>query len=193
MSDEEPKGPMKVVFAPQFKNSFDKLFSPLYAPLRAWKAILRVPREIKWKWQRMQRGWADSDTWGMYWHLSHMIPEMIRHIMTYKNSYPAEFKNTEEWCAVLEKIAAGFELKTKWEDDADEILGYENNHEFHRLRHLNFEHSMAGAPMSEEDKKLYEEKNTEYFALYHRKEEEVQKQFEESFDLLKRYFFHLWD
>lgn len=190
---EEEKKPMKVAFAPGFEDSFNRLFSPVYAPLRAWKTILRIPREIKWKWQRMNRGWADCDTWGMYYHLQQMIPEMIRKLMTYKNSYPGEFKGVEEWAKVLDKMASGFELKMKWEEDADLMLGYEDDHDFHYLRSLHFNHSMSGEPMTKEEEDRYAKKNAEYFELYHRKDEEVKKQFDESFELFHKYFYALWD
>lgn len=95
---------MKVEFAPGFQDSMDKLFHWKYAPYRAWKWFLRIPREIQWKWQRMNRGWSDQDVWGAYYHLSRVIPGMLRNLADNHMGHPGALTD-EEWTAKLRSMA----------------------------------------------------------------------------------------
>jgi len=108
---------MEVKFHPDFYNDMDRLFAWRYAPLRWAQFVWRTPRELKWLWQRMTRGWADSDVWGMNSHLARVIPEMLLHLKENKMGSPAfifaDFMMAddighEKWSSMLQEMADGF-------------------------------------------------------------------------------------
>lgn len=160
---------MKIEFAPGFKNSWDKLFAVRYAPYRAWKAFLRIPREVQWKIQRMNKGWAVSDTWGIYYHLGHVIPEMVRHLRKHLSGHPGYMTN-EQWEIILDNIAYGFELSQAWDDDYVKAVGFtKDGHEY------------------------YDFSDPVWRAAYEKKAKEVEATFQYSMALLAKYWGHLWD
>ncbi len=104
---------MKVIKTPGFKEDMRRLFSnePKYVLIRTWGWITGgVWRELKWKWQKSQRGYSDSDVWGMNNYLAEIIPPMVRQIKR-GHGYPGHGRaNTpEKWAVILEEIAVGFE------------------------------------------------------------------------------------
>ena len=105
---------MKVITTPEFEESFRRLFSdePKYVLLRGWYWITGgVWRELKWKWQRSQRGFSDADVWDTNSYLAKIIPPMVRQLDE-GCSYPGgtgKANTPEKWKAILEEIAVGFE------------------------------------------------------------------------------------
>lgn len=82
----------------------------------------KIPREIKWFYQRGTRGWADYDAWSIDCYVAKIIPPMVRKIM--KDGYGTPFDLTErEWHNILKKIAHGFEAYLAI-DDAPYTLIY---------------------------------------------------------------------
>ena len=95
---------MEIKYTEGFLKSWEKLFHWKYAPLRLIKFIIRIPREIGWKWQRMNRGWADCDVWGMHYHVSNVISGMLEHLSEHHCGHPGDITN-EKWEENLKKWA----------------------------------------------------------------------------------------
>lgn len=134
---------------------------------RFWhNQVKTLPKETKWFFQRGYRGYADCDVWSMDGYLTDIIPAMIRRLMTYKNSYPPEFQNIEEWLQILDEIASGFELMKAWEEDYAAVLGDST--------YVNF-------------------KNPVWKAKLEAKEKEVYEKFEKAKELFCKWYGHLWD
>lgn len=78
------------------------------------KKVSRIPKEIKWFWQRGKRGWADCDVWGFFDYHSRVCKEALLHLKKYKMGYPVIFEESgrdgqKEWNEVLEKMICAFE------------------------------------------------------------------------------------
>ena len=84
--------------------------------------------KIKYKIQRIKRGWSDQDNWNFMDYMCDIIPPMIRQMKKNSISCSPEFydeKNVnnecKQWEDILEEIAQGFEagkaisdLTTRW-------------------------------------------------------------------------------
>jgi len=105
---------MEVKFAPGFEKSMDKLFSWKYAPYRAIKWVLRIPRELKWFFQRGFRGYAECDGWDLDNYIINWLPQALLEL-TKGCSYPSEFKNIKSWHKVLREMSS--KLKRRVEED----------------------------------------------------------------------------
>lgn len=143
-----------------------RLFAWQYAPLRWWQTFLNLPREIKWKWQRMWRGWADSDVWSIDGWFLETMPGMLRLLRKKKIGYPAGLKSVKEWNKILAKMIDGFELRNRWECDYASIVGDQNYYNF---------------------------KDPVWRKKYDAKQKEVDKKFDEAMGLFHKWFFALWD
>lgn len=128
---------MNITYAPGFLKSLNKAFHWKYAPLRAWKTFLRLPREVKWLWQRMTRGWADCDTWGMDRYVARVIPEMLTYLKKHKHGVPGFCfkecphkeggkhcdgcftKAEKEWEDLLDQMVAGFVAGKEMKDELE--------------------------------------------------------------------------
>lgn len=66
-----------------------------------------IKRSIRFLYQRLTRGWDDSDTWNLDWTLSKMtLPRLIRlrEIIVSTKCHPASFENLEEWLLILDDM-----------------------------------------------------------------------------------------
>lgn len=104
---------MKVEWTEQAKEDMKRLFSDewKYKLLRGWRYVSEdFWRELKWKWQRAQRGYSDSDRWDLDSYLSGWLPQALREM---KNgmSYPGwgEASTSKKWAKILEDMAKGFD------------------------------------------------------------------------------------
>ena len=77
-------------------------------PYRGFHKIPQFFRSLKWAYQRATRGYADCDVWDIdMWFLS-IIPNMLRDLEGFGNSYPIS-KTPTEWRATLREMARCFE------------------------------------------------------------------------------------
>lgn len=170
---------LKIEFHPEFWKSVNKLFSNnLYylipRKLNDWRY------EIKWAWQRVFRGYDDRITWDLHYYISEYLPKIIRIMKDNVHGHPAsiiedkskwEVKSVKDWKNVLEKIANGFDAARKIENDEymKEIkLKKPKKDIFGKDSYTSYKY----------DKKCYNK-------LY--------KDFEEGIDLMKHFYFNLWD
>ena len=99
---------------------------------RGFHKISQFFRSLKWAYQRATRGYADCDVWSIdIWFLS-IIPNMLRDLEGFGNSYPIG-KTPIEWRATLREMARCFENAGK-EPDLDEVKTLEGWREFNEAR-----------------------------------------------------------
>jgi hypothetical protein len=153
--------------------------------LRIKDVVRDFPREVKWFFQRGRRGWADCDTWSLDGYMISWLPEALRHLAKNSRGCPPDLyddKATGEdqchkWIAVLEEMAAGFELMRKWEEDYPAVVGVKTENV-----------KVVGS-----DPYYYSFKDPEWVAKYYAKQKEVYEKFEKSQQLLMKYWGNLWD
>jgi hypothetical protein len=151
---------MEIEYAPGFEKSWDKLFHWKYAPLRWYKAIVGIPRDIKWFYQRGTRGWADCDWWSIDSYLAGIISPMVRELRLkgIGYQYPPEVKDitaeemdkvgSEWWKGVLQEIEEGFALHKEdkigfGSESVDTDEAKANRKKFNRAKELFIEYFEA--------------------------------------------------
>ena len=65
-------------------------------------------REIKYKKQRLKRGFDDSETWSLYTTIASFIVPRLKRFKKVNNGYPANLTE-EEWDTILDKMIFSFE------------------------------------------------------------------------------------
>ena len=68
------------------------------------------PRKIKYKKQRLQRGFDDTETWNLDSTILHFILPRLKRFRELANGYPPELGSFEEWQKRLDKAIADIEL-----------------------------------------------------------------------------------
>ena len=85
------------------------------------------PKEVKWCWQRITRGWSDRDTWSFDYYLSKVIGEGVKRLSEKSAGWPDQnFKTYEEYTAMLRKMSDGFLNYNNKLFDTDESLSDED-------------------------------------------------------------------
>lgn len=187
-------------FFPRLKSRFDE-----------------VEYIVKRKWQRFFRGYADSDLWSMDGFLAEFLHKMMdRFIKSKRHGYPAEFahpdwysgkgetseeedeEGSQKWEAVLIKMRDGFQAaKDLCSDAYFEIEDYpmrrDSKGKILPMEWEPVEGDERLSRMKDVDDPEHEEKLKIWNKHYEAWREERNKTFEEGMDLLKKYFFALWD
>lgn len=70
---------------------------------------------IKMSWQRVRRGYSDSDAWSMSYHLAQMIDGMVGKLIEWSTGYPF-ILTAEEWRQILEEIQEGMRAALRAEE-----------------------------------------------------------------------------
>ena len=188
--------------------------------MKNWLSIIRWRYEDfryafrKW-WQRMLRGYADSDLWNMDYALAEYLHRMMdKFIQSKRMSYypvnsclaPDRIDMTEEerdkekqdWESILIKIREGFKAaKDISSDSYFEIEDYPMRKDSKgKILPIEWE-AVEGdgklSRMKEIDDPEHEDKLKTWNKHYEVWREERNKTFEEGMDLFKKYFFALWD
>ncbi len=173
-------------------NIFKGGYMPWY-PYNWWSNIRYFFRTIKWGWQRATKGYSDYDTFDLDIYYSRLMIASLSQFRAETQGYPGYMDSIEEWYAILDKII--FLLKQANEDEPLE--------EKNELAEW-YEEYLETRPLTltkvENDARIYVTNNDEEtetkIKQYHKREEElyqirVQKR-KEAFDLMAKYFGHLW-
>lgn len=149
-----------------------------------WSRLSDIPRNIKYFFQRGFRGYSDCDLWGTWDYLGPLILNMLVDLKRIKHGTPAtedpitgKFSDDPDkdydekrWDDILDKMIRGFAIIAKIQNGELEI----------------------GIGMGDEQKvEMNEQWKKEGWGRFTTKEEE--EQIQESFRLLGRHFFSLWD
>lgn len=177
---------------------------------------------IKWSKQRAKRGFADYDVWNMYGYLEELMPAMLQHLKDNRMGSPAMLGQNytdkhgimqndachKEWDKILDRmIFLWRELdeetcseKNKYEKEyskaSDEFFdkygffgeGLETEEEKEKAKKTGSRrvHFMSELPEYEEISRLHMEEEKRLVEYREKCKDEV-------FDLMKKYFFALWD
>ena len=69
-------------------------------------------------WQRITRGWDDSETWSLDYTTSKWILPRIKRLKEINFGHPSSLGSTEEWNEVLDKMILAFNINLEqWDDD----------------------------------------------------------------------------
>jgi len=71
---------------------------------------------FKTKWQRMARGYADSDTWNLNDYAADVIYHALLHFKKSTHGHPCDLTE-ESWNDILDKMINGFAAKLQLLDD----------------------------------------------------------------------------
>lgn len=180
--------------------------------------------------QRKQKGFSDSDCWGLNYWLGDTFPKMIRNLRDMKNGYPmCKFEDVDnfpkDWLELeTNKMNEVFknqhydtsdELFNKWyliltriayclEQTNDELVKIANEYEDEYNKqvwgNLSFKNALIPIKLGDNTnayKLNTNEPDDEIRKKYFEKEDEIAKYRDdmknEAFDLLKKYFWDLWD
>lgn len=178
---------------------------------------------VRWSWQRIVHGYADCDKWNMYRYLQNLIPDMLQDLRdnrhgspgclgrNYTNEHGILVNDTchEEWNKLLDRMI--FLWRESNEDTCTRKNPYE---EEHSKAHEEFtgKYGFWGEKLQTEEeleenrkrggggtihfmKELpeYKEISDKYFAESRKLDEYRNTSKNEAMDMLKEYFFSLWD
>lgn len=140
--------------------------------------IRYFPREVKWYFQRANRGYADSDVWGFDYYLIKVILGGLKRLRKNKCGIPATAKtgnsdydyNEERWDKILDTMINTFET-------AQKIVDYD----------------YCYFPLKEFTNKEYEECKSRMGEICHVMSLEETIEYEKGWDNFRKYFFSLWD
>lgn len=77
------------------------------------KAISKIKyataeRQRRFFWQRLTRGWDDSETWSLDGPLAKLIAPRLRRFTELRGGHPSSMTE-EEWATILDKMVTSFE------------------------------------------------------------------------------------
>jgi len=177
--------------------------------LKSWFTnIKQFFRNIKWAWQRATKGYCDRDAWNLDSYYLQLFYHTLKHLAKNTHGYPGtgEFADTEghdgyeAWQKYLSDMADHFENAQEWNEELpinQEINDLHENMEQY-VSSCKFEPCIDTPNYSQlvykyTDEKAYNQAKDKWLAkeneagVYRNKEKDV------AFDMMKTYFFHLWD
>jgi len=149
--------------------------------LRFIDFLRMAPKEIKWFFQRANRGWADCDTWSFGSYIAKIISEGTEHLAEHVYGYPCSSPNDKmtlgKWIDILWNISNTFD----WEERICDGTAY---------------YIPSNRPESEykQMKKDFEEVHKRCKAYPGRIMTRAEaKEYEKGWKLFRQYFTNLWD
>jgi hypothetical protein len=141
-----------------------------------WNFVSDIPLRVKTFIQRGQRGWADSDTWDYSYYMAKLFSEGIQHMLKHGNTC-----FTKKDLKALKHIIETFKTAKSIEEHD---LIYFSSELFTWAKYKKAKRTCVYM-----NKKRSYPRDRKYRVMTLR---EVQR-FEKGFDLLKKYYFYLWD
>lgn len=162
-----------------------------------WKHnIPQFFRNIKYAWQRATKGYCDQDLWSLDWYYANMFSASLKEMAESSYGYPCEFENEEngmeKWKAILNEMSLLFH--NCLEDNEAYTNPYDD--EYHRaLRSCRIEtkDEKGRDCICFEFDNMQEGLREAYFIEEHRIASQRNADKDAAFDLLKHWFFNLWD
>lgn len=133
----------------------------LYYKIR--NAIREARYNLKCKYQRAKRGYANGDVWDMDLWFIDTIKSMLIHLKEHGCGFPMEFDNRYVWCAILDEMIGCLSLMS--EDDVRSFLGFDGIEGWKRMEREDYDR--VGEIMIENRNRFFE--------------------------LFNKYFYYLWD
>lgn len=204
-------------------NRYDFAMCGLGEKSKLWAKIKHAKRCLIWSKQRIVRGYSDSDIWNMHGYLQTLLPDMLQNLKDNRNGSPGflgeNYTNDEgilvndtchaEWDKILDQMI--FLWKESSEDTCSKKNPYEEEHmkafgEFTDKYGLLGEKLQTEAELEENQKRggggtvhfMHELPEYKEISDKYHEEERILEQYrgrckDEAMDMLKKYFFALWD
>ncbi|MDD3138201.1 MAG: hypothetical protein PHX08_04425 [Lachnospiraceae bacterium] len=204
-------------------NKYDFVMSGIGDKNKLLAKIKHFRRCLKWSKQRVTRGYSDCDIWSMYSYLQGIIPDMLQTLKDTRMGSPSHLgKNYadedgimindtchEEWDKILDRMIF------LWRETDEDTCSQKNIHDEEysiALDAFHDKYGIFGAKLQKE-KELEENKKRGGGGTIHfmnelpeykdisdkyREEEKRLEEYrnsckDEAFDMMKQYFFSLWD
>lgn len=142
-----------------------------------WKNIPFLARALRRMYQRITKGYCESDLFSLDEHLLDLLPAMIRDLRDNLHSSPEEY-GFEGWKNYLTEMANHFEMAHTWFDEEPEIYKNEYQEDFRKTSIMN--------PKFPDIREKYLDRKKEI-------QEAKDKELEKGLEMLKKEFHHLWD
>ena len=141
--------------------------------------IFNIHNEIKYFFQRGYKGYSDRDVWSADYYIAKTVSKIITQLNKKKNGYPYGL-STKEWGNILKKIAKSFNQASKI---VNLDIAYAPLDKKYTIKDYNI------------NKQIEKKVNKKFPRIYKCKILTIKegKEFQEGFDLFKKYFFDLWD
>ena len=204
-------------------NKEDFHMYSLFEKNKAHAWFKHINRCLYWSWQRVTRGYADCDVMSMYAFLQHLLPEMLQDLKNNRVGSPAvlgkEYTNEDgilmndtchkEWDQILEEMI--FLWKESGEETCTRVNIYEEEY-FRAWKEFEDKYGIFGEKLQTKEEQEENQRRgggcTVHFMReipdykeidekYSSEQRKIEKYREEckdkALDLLKEYFFALWD
>jgi hypothetical protein len=103
-----------------YKNLPDQdKFEEIDVPIRHLSRWYRIKRWVRFWWQRRIRGWDDSQTWWLYYHIAKWTLPRLRRFRQLNDGYPQGFTATS-WAEALDDMIYALEYCCSNEDLVDD-------------------------------------------------------------------------
>ena len=142
-----------------------------------WKNIPFLARALRRMYQRITKGYCESDLFSLDEHLLDLLPAMIRDLRDNLHSYPEEY-GLEGWKNYLTEMVNHFEMAHTWFDEEPEIYKNEYQEDFRKTSIMN--------PKFPDIREKYLDRKKEI-------QEAKDKELEKGLEMLRKEFRHLWD
>lgn len=203
-------------------NCHDFAMSGLGEKIRLWGTIKHFIRCLKRSKQRIVRGYSDYDAWDIGSYLQQLMPDMLQHLKDYRHGSPGflgeNYTNNEgilvndtchaEWDKILDHMIF------LWRESNESTCSKKNPYEKeHTKAFLEFEkkYGLFGEKLQTNEERKRNKKrgcHTVHFmdelpkykeiCDKHREEDKKLEKYrsdckDEALDMLKEYFWNLWD
>lgn len=135
-----------------------------------WYKIIDFKDNIKWRLQRIFRGYADIDVWNFDFRLMELVARHVRVLRKIQNGYPTTV-DEDRWNSILDDIVFAAEMYTS---EFSDICLANNLEEYHFARDVY--------------NKVYTDIDDPEFP-----DEEAWKRSRRGIQYFKQYMFSLWD
>lgn len=144
-----------------------------------------VEKLAKYKRQRIERGFDDTELWGLDRTIAkYVLPRLIE-FKKVANGYPPNFDSFEEWIAVIDKMIYSFDHivnQEKYDEELEKELGIDWVGYFDEKKLPDGNYELVHG----------ENYNEELMNTYHRVKEEESIRIQDGLDLFGKYFLNLW-
>lgn len=166
---------------------------------RPWSLVRYIKRSLKWRWQRITRGFSEGDIWWMHTYLQRLLSDMLQYLKGHHMGSSVFLNHTdepeddschEEWDKILNQMI--FLWRESYEYSSSKKNPYEEDYMEMLDNYYDKYGPNMGFAMIRNDSKYKKTSDK-----YEKAESEITQYREEckdkALDMLKEYFYLLWD
>jgi len=162
-------------------------------PLRNIKQFFR---NIKYAYQRATRGFCDQDAWSLDSFYSELFYQTLNHLA--ENAYGSPYElELEEWQAILKEMAQHFYNSQEFGGSAINKEVAELSEKMHsyitNIKLVKVSDNASKMEYEYSDEEAYNKAKNAWLAKEKEASEYRQAEKDKACDMLKKYFFNLWD